>query len=59
VTSKATARFWRCYEKLPLEIRALADKGYRVWRTEPFHGSLHFKPLEGFEDLWSVRVGRQ
>ena len=57
--SKTTPQFWRHYASLPAEVRRLADKGYAVWRKDPRHGSLHFKPLAGFEDLGSVRVGRQ
>ena len=57
--SQATARFWNGYAALPQEIRRLADKGYALWSKDPWHASLHFKPLAGFEDLWSVRVGRQ
>jgi Txe/YoeB family toxin of Txe-Axe toxin-antitoxin module len=44
---------------LPAEIRRLADKVYAIWKNDPVHGSLHFKPIQGFEDLWSVRIGRQ
>ena len=57
--SKTIPKFWRHYAGLPLEIRQLADKGYALWRKDPWHASLHFKPLAGREDLWSVRVGRQ
>jgi len=50
----ASARFWRCYRALPGEIQALADRNYALLRTNPSHGSLHFKQVGG---LWSVRVG--
>jgi hypothetical protein len=59
VISKTTARFWRCYAKLPAEVRKLADKAYALWLGDPAHGSLHFKKLGGHDVLWSVRVGRQ
>ena len=59
VISKTTARFWKCYAGLPVEVRKLADKGYAVWLADPGHSSLHFKKLAGHEALWSVRVGRQ
>jgi hypothetical protein len=39
---------------LPAEVQALADKNYRLLRTDPRHPSLHF---ERVGRLWSVRVG--
>jgi hypothetical protein len=50
----ASPRFWALYEALPSEIRALADKNYRLLKSDPRHPSLHFKKLG---QLWSVRVG--
>jgi hypothetical protein len=35
-------------------VRALADKNYRLLRTDPRHPSLHFKRVD---KLWAVRVG--
>ena len=43
------------YERLPLEIKALADKNFALLRQDPQHPSLHFKCIR--DDLWSVRVG--
>ena len=53
--SHATAKFWACYESLPLLVRAQALKQYRLWRRDPTHPSLHFKPVGRY---WSVRVTR-
>ena len=50
----ATPRFWRCYRKLPEEIRRLADRTYALLKTDQTHSSLHFKRIAS---LWSVRVG--
>jgi len=55
VTHRANARFWRCYRALPAEVRDLADRSYALLKTNPKHGSLHFKQVGA---LWSVRVGR-
>lgn len=57
--SKTTPQFWKQYEALPAEIRETALKAYALWQADPAHGSLHFKPLRGRDDLWSARVGRQ
>ena len=50
----ASSRFWGLYEKLPAEIRELADKNFVLLKDNPRHPSLHFKQID---ELWSVRVG--
>ena len=39
------SRFWKCYDALPEEVRALADKNYKLLKSDPRHPSLHFKKL--------------
>ncbi|MFI3191017.1 hypothetical protein BCS42_11060 [Crenothrix sp. D3] len=46
--------FWQHYEKLPTEIRKLADKNYQLLKENPHHSSLQLKRIE---ELWSVRIG--
>lgn len=46
--------FWTCYEKLPAEVKKLADKNYEVLKSNPEHPSLHFKRIGKYR---SVRVG--
>ena len=41
---------------MPLKVRDLAEKNYRLWHDNPRHPSLNFK-LVGNE-VWSVRIGR-
>lgn len=48
------ARFWRCYQGLPKEIRDLADRNYALLKSGQSHNSLQFKKVG---PLWSVRVG--
>ena len=50
----ASSRFWALHEKLPTEIRELADKNFALLKENPRHPSLHFKQID---ELWSVRVG--
>ena len=50
----ASPQFWKCYQRLPSEIRGLADKNYQLLKSDPQHPSLHFKQIG---NLWSVRVG--
>lgn len=50
----ATSRFWTCYEQLPDPIRELADKKFKLLKSDPRHPSLHFKKVGVYR---SVRVG--
>jgi hypothetical protein len=50
----ATPAFWEAYERLPENVRELADKNYRLLKQDPQHPSLHFKRAGRY---WSVRVG--
>ena len=47
-----------CFARLPEEVRERAKQAYRLWRENPFHPGLRFKPIQGHEGLYSVRVGR-
>ena len=56
--SRATARFWKLYATLPLRIQRLAHKNYLLWRGDPSHPSLGFKPLKGGSGTrFSIRIG--
>ena len=46
--------FWESYQKLPVHIRALADKNFALLKQNPRHPSLQLKKAGGY---WSVRVG--
>lgn len=56
--SKTTGDFKKLYRKLPIEIRELAKKAYRLWAENHNHPSLQFKKLQGYKDLYSVRVNQ-
>lgn len=53
---RATPRFWAAYGELPPEIRELARKGYRLFRENARHPSLHFKKVHDRDPIYSVRV---
>lgn len=55
IKSRGTPAFWELYGALPVEVKAIARKNYQLWAANPFHPSLHFKPLQ--KPNWSVRVG--
>lgn len=52
--SLTTSEFWRSYAALPPEVKEQARKVYRLWISNQFHPSLHFKKVS--HDLWSVRI---
>jgi hypothetical protein len=54
VKSVATPKFWQRFHSLPPPIQKLARKNFDLWRENPSHLSLHFKPVNKF---WSVRIG--
>jgi hypothetical protein len=55
--SRATRRFWKCFDELPEFIQRLAEKNYRLWCDNPSHPSLDFKKLGGRGERFSIRVG--
>ncbi len=50
----ASPAFWQAYQRLPEQVRALADKNYALLKENPQHPSLKLKKVGRF---WSVRVG--
>jgi hypothetical protein len=50
----ASRSFWQCYERLPQNVRLLADKNYALLKENRRHPSLNLKKIGWF---WSVRVG--
>ncbi len=52
---RANAEFWARYDRLDTDIKRLADKNFKLLRSNPRHPSLQFKPVSS--RLWSVRVG--
>jgi len=54
LTSTTHPDFWKCYEKLPLEVKDLADRKFSMFRCRPFHPSLGFSK-KGV--VWTVDIG--
>jgi len=46
--------FWALYEKLPKDIKELADKNFALLKENPEHSSLHLKTVGRY---WSLRIG--
>jgi len=58
MNSVLTEDFLACFSALPAEVREHARRTYRLWRTNPFHPGLRFKPIQGHSGLYYVRIGR-
>jgi len=53
--SFALPEFWKCYDRLPQEVRKLPDEKYVMFEREPFHPSLG---LQKKGTVWTVDIGR-
>ena len=56
MNSKATPKFWKCYERLPRRIQQQTQKIYQLWKANPNHPSLHFKRVDEALPIYSVRI---
>ena len=54
--SVVTSKFRSCFNKLPMHIKRTARKAYALWKENPQHPSLRFKPVSPQEEIYSVRV---
>jgi len=50
----ATPKFWRCYRSIPKPVRELADKNFKLLKSDPHHPSLHLKKVGKYR---SIRIG--
>lgn len=55
--SLTTRRFWQLFSRLPFGGQREAKRAYRLFQNNPAHPGLHFKKLEGEDDIYSVRIG--
>lgn len=53
--SKTHRRFWKCFDRLPARVQALAREKFKLWKDSPNHPSLHFE--ERRNSVCVVRVG--
>lgn len=57
--SIARPSFWRTYEALDPRVRLAARRAYQLFTENPEHPSLRFKKLQGYAQVWSVRINEQ
>jgi len=41
----ASSAFWDAYQRLPQQVRELANKNFALLKDDPKHPSLHFKKV--------------
>jgi hypothetical protein len=54
--SLTTRNFWRLFHDLPPK-RSARPSALIVFQENPAHPGLHFKKLEGEDNIYSVRIG--
>jgi mRNA-degrading endonuclease RelE of RelBE toxin-antitoxin system len=50
--------FLKAYRKLPKPVRQQARKVYQLFKQNPQHPSLNFKPIHSTKPIYSARVSR-
>ena len=55
--SVTTQRFRKALEGLPARIQSKAKTSYKLWKSNPNHPGLDFKPIYAKDPIWAVRIG--
>jgi hypothetical protein len=55
VIGRTNKRFWKCFDALPSPAQKLAREKYTLWKSDPYHSSLHFE--ERRNRICVVRIG--
>lgn len=58
MNSRITEDYLNHFAQLPDSVKKQARKAYRLWKTDPYHPSLHFKQVHPVEPLYSVKISR-
>lgn len=57
---KRTKQFRALFEALPASVQRQANAAYQLFKANPHHPSLHFKPIDPADpSIYSVRVGKR
>ena len=57
MNSHTTDKFRKAFAELPADVQKQARQAYRLFIENPYHPSLHFKPIHPTRPIYSVRVG--
>jgi len=50
-------RQWKkLYKIIPINIKELAKKQYKLFKENPYHASLHFKKIHSNKQIFSARI---
>ncbi len=55
--SKRSKQFRALFEALPEAVQRQANEAYRIFKSDPTHPGLAFKPISSTSTVYSVRVG--
>jgi mRNA-degrading endonuclease RelE of RelBE toxin-antitoxin system len=55
MTHRTDPSFWEHHRQLPQEIKDVANKNFKLLKSDPRHSSVRLKKVS--EGLWSARVG--
>jgi hypothetical protein len=58
VKSYRSKQFRKLYAQLPTSVQEQDRAAYQLFSTNPYHPSLHFKPIRPDAPVYSVRIGR-
>ncbi len=56
--SYRSKQFRKLFSQLPVSVQEQARAAYQLFRTNPYHPSLHFKQIRPDASVYSVRIGR-
>ena len=56
--SHTTNRFRNAFRLLPVQIKRHAKEAYKLFKLNPYHPSLRFKPIHPTKPIYSVRISR-
>ena len=56
IQSRTTRQFRRLFFDLSSDVQREAKRAYCLFQTNPAHPGLHFKKLEGEDDIYSARM---
>lgn len=55
--SRATKRFWDCFDALPSDVRTRARRTFETWQKTPNYPALRFRRVHLRREIYSVRIG--
>jgi hypothetical protein len=58
VKSRTTKRFRDALARLPATVQVQAREAYGLFKQDPDHPSLRFRPIQRTQNVYSARVGK-